>query len=211
MLSAESTKIFFDLLKTSAQSMSIPDIDQVLEEVLLKLPVDVLLTFKCVSKQWLSIISHPAFGYLHFRGNPGMYFVAGFLFYHLSEPRNPRSAFIYLEEYGLAMACCVYAFLLVGSTVVVNTFDPYVSQYYKAVCVSIVGMQYRFSIYSSETKIWREAGNALDITNEDHYLKRGVFCNNSVHWISKLGPFLHFDTDKECVQMMPATPIHMGK
>ncbi|XP_071939734.1 F-box protein At5g07610-like [Coffea arabica] len=99
MLSAESTKIFFDLLKTSAQSMSIPDIDQVLEEVLLKLPVDVLLTFKCVSKQWLSIISHPAFGYLHFRGNPGMYFVAGFLFYHLSEPRNPRSAFIYLEGY----------------------------------------------------------------------------------------------------------------
>lgn len=176
----------------------------------------------------------------------------------MSEPRNPRSAFIYLEGKkkvyplhslnfvganpdihriwscnGLLCLCIFtggkycYEYYICNPTTnksiklpdlesslasrilsMTIAFDPYMSQCYKVVCVSIFGMQYRFSIYSSETKIWREAGNALVIANEDHYLfKRGVFWNNSVHWISKLVPFLRFDMDKECVQKMPATPI----
>lgn len=259
MLSSKRIKVFCDLLKSNSEFKLITDHEDVLQEILLKLPIEVLLTFKCVSKQWLSIISDPLFGYLHFRGNSDMNFVAGLLLYRLTQPHHPKCAFVRLEGprnmdplrsltsvdansdihrisscHGLLCLCIIrygelgsFDYYICNPTTnksiklpdlerplesrilsMTIAFDPYKSGFYKVVCVSIVGMHYRFSTYSSETKNWRDAGTVLEMRNEDHYLfKRGVFWNNSVHWVSKVGPFLRFDTDKECLETMPATPI----
>lgn len=257
MLSAKRIKVFSDLQKFSSQSADITDSADVLQEILVKLPIKVLLSFKCVSKQWLSIISDPQFGYLYFCSNPCT--IAGLLLYQIPRPHFPEYDFIFLSSEtninpfrsltfvdgnsdihriwsskGLLCLCivryeivCSYDYYICNPTTnksiklpdlerprvsriisMTIAFDPHRSPFYKVVCVWIVGMLYRFSIYSSETKIWRDADTSLEVGNNDYYLfRRGVFWNNSVHWVSKLGPFLRFDMDKECVEIMPATDL----
>ncbi|KAL3537414.1 hypothetical protein ACH5RR_000780 [Cinchona calisaya] len=263
MLSAKSTRLFCDLQKCGSRSEEITNNEDVLQEILVKLPIKVLLSFKCVSKQWLSIISSLQFGYLHFCSNPSTNVVYGLVLYQLPRPHHPEYDFIFLSGEsnvnpfrsltfvdgnsdihrissckGLLCLCIVryesvrsYEYHICNPTTnksiklpnlerppvsgilsMTIAFDPHRSPFYKVVCVWSVGMLYRFSTYSSETKIWSDAGTSLEMRNSDYYLfRRGVFWNSSVHWVSKLGPFLRFDMDKECLEMMPATQIQKDR
>lgn len=90
-------------------------------------------------------------------------------------------------------------------------FDPKMSPFYKVVCVWVHVQNYCFSVYSSESKMWRHTNASLDVKLNDTYLfKKGVFWNNSLHWISRNGPFLRFEIDNECFGTMPMTEI-LGK
>lgn len=252
-------KVLNDLPKSSSQVEELTNNEDVLQEILAKVPIKDLLRFKCVSKQWLSIISSPQFGYLHFCSYPNMNVVSGLVLYRLHRPHYPSCEFLFLDGEksmnpfrsltfvdgnsdihriwsckGLFCLCIVryekvwsYDYYICNPTTnksiklpnlerplesrilsMTIAFDPCKSPYYKVVCVWVVGMVYRFSTYSSETKIWRHADTCVEIRNSDSYLfKRGVFWNSCVHWVSKSGPFLRFDMYKECLEMMPATQI----
>nr|XP_043615747.1 F-box protein At5g65850-like [Erigeron canadensis] len=50
--------------KTAKNSIPMPT--EIIEEIVLRLPVKSILRFSAVSKQWLSFISHPSFAELHF-------------------------------------------------------------------------------------------------------------------------------------------------
>ncbi|OIT39837.1 PREDICTED: F-box protein At5g07610-like [Nicotiana attenuata] len=88
-------------------------------------------------------------------------------------------------------------------------FDPMVSDSYRLVCVIKSNGVYEFSVYSSETRIWRDSNEILDIKQE-YFLAQGVFLNGCMHWVSENGSFLRFDLDSLCFKTMPSTVIPNG-
>ncbi|KAL3521386.1 hypothetical protein ACH5RR_019535 [Cinchona calisaya] len=71
--------------ETSAQIVA--SIDELLEDILLRLPVRSLIRFKIVSKHWLSLISNPQFAILHKDRNPKILHPALGLFLPCSRSR----------------------------------------------------------------------------------------------------------------------------
>ncbi|XP_060172304.1 F-box protein At5g07610-like [Lycium barbarum] len=93
--------------------------------------------------------------------------------------------------------------------VVMNlAFDPMVSDGYKLVCVMKSNGVYEFWVYSSETGVWRDSMEILDI-NQD-FLAHGVFLNGCMHWVSEKWSFLRFDLGSSCFRDMPSTVISSG-
>lgn len=91
-------------------------------------------------------------------------------------------------------------------------FKPKSSPFYKVVCVWVRKNLYRFSIYSSKTRIWRNTGSSLEVKPDDNYIfTSGVFWNDSVHWVGDSGPFLRFDINEECLANVPVTQVSFHK
>ncbi|XP_059635778.1 F-box protein At5g07610-like [Cornus florida] len=94
-------------------------------------------------------------------------------------------------------------------------FDPSKSPHYRVVCVWLLYNQSRmfhFSIYTSETQLWRHSGECLVGEQDIWYnFKKGVYWNGAIHWVFKSQPFLCFDVDNECFKAMPSTPITDGR
>ncbi|XP_060172302.1 F-box protein At5g07610-like isoform X1 [Lycium barbarum] len=88
-------------------------------------------------------------------------------------------------------------------------FDPKVSDYYKLVCVIKSDEIYEFSVYSSETGVWRESMEILDI-KQQYFIAQGVFLNGCMHWVSEMLSFLRFDLDSLSFRAMPSTVIPSG-
>ncbi|XP_059664262.1 F-box protein At5g07610-like [Cornus florida] len=97
-------------------------------------------------------------------------------------------------------------------------FNPLKSHHYKVVLLYTlvnvnVGCWYHIYIYSSETNGWWSPlacadvfwglGLGLDLT------ANGVYCNGSIHWISKPGTnySLYFDVDNQRLCPMPSPPF----
>ncbi|XP_009780933.1 F-box protein At5g07610-like [Nicotiana sylvestris] len=87
-------------------------------------------------------------------------------------------------------------------------FDPMVSDTYRIVCVMKSNGVYEFSVYSSESGVWEDSKEILDI--KQYSLARGVFMNGCMHWVSEGGSFLRFDLDSLCFKTMPSTVIPNG-
>lgn len=87
-------------------------------------------------------------------------------------------------------------------------FDPMVSDCYRLVCVMKLNGVYQFSVYSSETRVWRNSMEMLDANQ--HCLGQGVFLNGCMHWVSEMSSFLRFDLDSMCFRVMPSTVIPTG-
>ncbi|KAL6204049.1 hypothetical protein ACLB2K_021319 [Fragaria x ananassa] len=71
---------------------TIVSIEQVLTEILVRVPAKPLVRFKCVSKHWLSLISDPKFGHRHTLQNPNPPVSAVFC-----EKSNRRFCFIPID------------------------------------------------------------------------------------------------------------------
>ncbi|XP_027174724.1 F-box protein At5g07610-like [Coffea eugenioides] len=84
-------------------------------------------------------------------------------------------------------------------------FDPLKSDHYKLVCVWMEAnyphmCRYRFSVYSSETRIWRDTE---DISSSGTWswtsFNNGVLWNGDLYWIGDSSRILCFDLDKQCL------------
>lgn len=79
---------------TSAQTVA--SIDELLEGILLRLPIRSLIRFKFVSRRWLSLISNPQFAVLHKDRNPTLK-PAGGLFLPCTSSRSSPTKFDYIN------------------------------------------------------------------------------------------------------------------
>ncbi|XP_016475287.1 F-box protein At5g07610-like [Nicotiana tabacum] len=87
-------------------------------------------------------------------------------------------------------------------------FDPMVSDSYRIVCVMKSNGIYEFYVYSSQSGIWKDSKEILDI--KQYFLAQGVFLNGCMHWVSEGGLFIRFDLDSLCFKTMPSTVILNG-
>lgn len=94
--------------------------------------------------------------------------------------------------------------------VVMNlAFDPMVSDCYRLVCVTKSDGVYEFSVYSSDTGVWRDSTEMLDANQ--HFLAQGIFFNGCMHWVSEKWSFFRFNLDSLCFRTMPSTVIPSGE
>lgn len=94
--------------------------------------------------------------------------------------------------------------------VVMNlAFDPMVSDCYRLVCVTKSDGVYEFSVYSSDTGVWRDSMEMLDANQ--HFLAQGIFFNGCMHWVSEKWSFFRFNLDSLCFRTMPSTVIPSGE
>ncbi|PON51064.1 Galactose oxidase, beta-propeller [Parasponia andersonii] len=89
--------------------------------------------------------------------------------------------------------------VVVGQTL---AFDPLKSPHYKVVCIRYfssnnVKCYRKMEIYSSETGSWTLSSASLKMGMLNAQFDSGVFWNGSVHWISPWGDYLYFNVDEE--------------
>ncbi|KAL5569849.1 hypothetical protein UlMin_026424 [Ulmus minor] len=93
-------------------------------------------------------------------------------------------------------------------------FDPSISPHYKVVCFQCHTSlwQCQIKIYSSETDgPWKISGNPFSIQEIDRLVfDTGVFCNGTIHWISRSERSLCFDFNKEERRELPMPVIPGG-
>ncbi|KAE8659320.1 hypothetical protein F3Y22_tig00116962pilonHSYRG00063 [Hibiscus syriacus] len=177
-----------------------------LTQLLLRLPTKSLLKFKCVSKQWLSLISDPQFCLSHTRhqhrdddrfleptalllkdDSVSGYFICNPTtkkFKKLSFPRNPFKA------------CDFYVSL---------AFDTLKSPHYKIIVVrevSVNSYEFEMDIYASETNCWKVSEFNFKADDERMAFEDAVFCNGKLHWNSCGNELLYFDDEKGSFQIM---------
>ncbi|KAM7499505.1 hypothetical protein LguiA_023919 [Lonicera macranthoides] len=87
-------------------------------------------------------------------------------------------------------------------------FDPSKSPHYKAILVytfdSLPQDHYEIQIYSSETGLWKRAGESFR-AQVSFYL--GVFWNGAINWSSRWVDSLYFNVEEEQIGTIPMPPI----
>ncbi|KAM7504604.1 hypothetical protein LguiB_003508 [Lonicera macranthoides] len=189
---------------TKRSSSSSADIiagnDDLLTQILLHLPITSLLRFKSVSKHCLSLVTNPTFS-LQLRNHtpPSGLFLRrssflinpefDFVPFNTTKPPFTRLTFVQDPSVNLA-------------------FDPSKSPHYKAILVytfdSLPQDHYEIQIYSSETGLWKRAGESFR-AQMSFYL--GVFWNGAINWSSRWVDSLYFNVEEEQIGTIPMPPI----
>ena len=81
-------------------------------------------------------------------------------------------------------------------------FDPSKSDHYKIVCVGLWnGRCCWISVYASETEVWRDMTDFVDVLIGPYiYFRNGVLWNGHLHWISQQKSILCLDSDNMCLK-----------
>ncbi|MBA0574154.1 hypothetical protein Golob_001386, partial [Gossypium lobatum] len=191
-----------------------------LAQILLRLPAKSLIQFKCVSKQWLSLISNPHFCLSHTRhqGHEGFLHPTALLLKvqsvlspdfdvvplkHFSQV--PFFHYISTSYLNILQSC--NGLFVCAEFYVSLAFDPLQSPHYKIIVVREVlenSYIFQLDIYASESESWKVATIIFE-TNEGDCIafEDSVFCNGKLHWNSYGNQSLYLDVEKECLQMMP--------
>ncbi|KAL3650430.1 hypothetical protein CASFOL_006833 [Castilleja foliolosa] len=177
--------------------------DDLLQEILIRVPIKPLSRFQLVSKHWHSLISNPRFCCRGRRRNPAAvglflppsdknlvdkkYSRKNWGAHHHGEPiyyiYNPTTnKFSTFPKQG-------------GDVRFMHlVFDPSKSHHYKVVCIKDVSMDMKLSqleVYSSETRgPWVKCGGPFKC---NVYLPYGVYWNGAIHWL-ELGWYMKTDT-----------------
>ncbi|KAG6783453.1 hypothetical protein POTOM_012902 [Populus tomentosa] len=184
--------------------------DDLVTEILLRVPAKAVLKLKLVSKKWLSIISPTSFAILHTRRNPhtscnGLLLCPKWRW--CSTERSKPTDYIFNPT------TRQFALLPLPPndgkhfTQIQLVFDPLESPRYRVVCIQFFNSQLKIYVYSSETKDWKlsvklENFDLLSVNFTD-----GVSWNGAVHWMSPMGNGLSFLLDMECLQTIPRPPL----
>ncbi|KAK6121896.1 hypothetical protein DH2020_044357 [Rehmannia glutinosa] len=165
-----------DEVQSSAQIVA--SIDDLLKEILLRLPIKSLIRFKLVSKQWHSLITNPRFcrnpplrKLKFFKDPKGIRIVHscnGLLLCSSFQARdNNRTYYVYnptTNKFSALPKPAVGGGISAKIDGMSLAFDPTKSPYYKVVCVQRLGLHmvggnlYQFEVYSSETGSWIKCG-----------------------------------------------------
>ncbi|XP_038996739.1 F-box protein At5g07610-like isoform X2 [Hibiscus syriacus] len=204
-----------------------------LTQLLLRLPTKSLLKFKCVSKQWLSLISDPQFCLSHTRHqhrDGDRYLEPTALLLTVQCIASPEFDVVPLKHYKSVDGDDedndndVYGYSICNPTTkkfkklsfprnpkdyefyVSLAFDPLKSPHYKVIVVREVSenpYMFEMDIYVSETNCWKVSEFVFEAKGEGMAFEDAVFCNGRLHWNSYINESLYFDDEKESFQIMP--------
>ncbi|CDP19971.1 unnamed protein product [Coffea canephora] len=100
-------------------------------------------------------------------------------------------------------------------------FDPSKSDHFKLVYIwrddyhGDTWDRCGFAVYASETGIWRESMDTLEMDPPDlptTYFGNGVLWNGDLHWLNDFKYMICFDLDKECLHRdMPPLPVEFSE
>ncbi|KAK6117898.1 hypothetical protein DH2020_048360 [Rehmannia glutinosa] len=196
----------------SSSAQIVASIDDLLKEILLRLPIKSLIRFKLVSKQWHYLISNPRFyskGIRIAHSCNGLLLCSSFQArdnnqtYYVYNPTTNKFPILPKLDVGDGISPRIHGMSL--------AFDPAKSFHYKVVCVQglrldMVGYQYECEVYSSKTGSWRKCGEPLTahVNFED-----GVYWNGAIHWNNNgTGrDSLYFNIGNQMLRIMPIPPI----
>ncbi|XP_039049188.1 F-box protein At2g40925-like [Hibiscus syriacus] len=144
-----------------------------LTQLLLRLPTKSLLKFKCVSKQWLSLISDPQFCLSHTRHQ------------HRDDDRflEPTALLLKVHLAFDTLKSPHYKIIVVRE-------------------VSVNSYEFEMDIYASETNCWKVSEFNFKADDERMAFEDAVFCNGKLHWNSCGNELLYFDDEKGSFQIM---------
>ncbi|KAL3849292.1 hypothetical protein ACJIZ3_011174 [Penstemon smallii] len=181
--------------------------DDLLIEILLRLPIKLLIRFKSVSKHWQSLITNPLFRQLRNR-------TIGLMF-----PVDDRV----LHSCNEVLLCVSYCARVcnpitnqlsvvqqpeIGNYRVIRgmrlAFDPATSPHYKVVCVQKLGIKfYQILLYSSYYT-WGISSDPF--TSFINSFKKGVYWNGAMHWMC-YKRHLYFKIEDQVLDEMPKLPF----
>nr|XP_048324141.1 F-box protein At5g07610-like [Ziziphus jujuba var. spinosa] len=184
--------------------------DDLLTEILVRLPINSVLAFKSLSKHWLSLISNPHFCRRSTAlSNPS----CGLFLLRPSISTNPNpscNGLLLCSTSGGPEARKKY--YVYNPTTKHYTILP---QLPKVVCVKSRNSeqtQLEFEIYSSEMGAWPLSTSKSFLSPISTYnidFNGGVFWNGAIHWIStrEAAGALYFNLEEERFSEMPLPPL----
>ncbi|KAJ6694636.1 hypothetical protein OIU74_013877 [Salix koriyanagi] len=193
--------------------------DDLVTEILLRVPAKAVLKLKLVSKNWLSIISPASFAVRHTRRNP--HTVSALLLRFSSFfKEQPTHKHVSLDaerskptDYIFNPTTRQFALLPLPPnegkyfTRIHLVFDPSVSPHYRVVCIQFFNSELKIYVYSSETTDWKLSVKLDNFDLLSVNFTNGVSWNGAVHWMSPSGNGLSFLLDMECLQTIPRPPL----
>ncbi|XP_004305299.1 PREDICTED: F-box protein At5g07610-like [Fragaria vesca subsp. vesca] len=180
--------------KSSCSAEIVGSIDELLTQILERVPALSLIRSKCVSKQWLSLISDPDFHRRHTFQNPNPKILA-FLSPETNQDQKHRPVYVVNPTTNQFRALFPPTLRddVTRSTLVryALAFDPSQSPHYKVLCVTNDdddGGHHDIEIYSSETGEWKHLKTPyFPRERAMHFGWRSrlgaVYCNGAVHWL----------------------------
>ncbi|KAL3637558.1 hypothetical protein CASFOL_018726 [Castilleja foliolosa] len=191
-----------DEVEKPSSAQIVASIDDLLIEIIHRLPLKPLVQLTLVSKTWNSLIFdqrlcsslNRAVG-LIFEDNPYLYLIFLDESTHLSTRKiNPFEETWY--RHCEIMHSCNGLLLCVNNKRYYNlstesicgmslAFNPSKTPHYKVVCVlrSLRGLLHSFEVYSSETGSWRRGGELLKAYAHFDF-QDGVYWNRAIHWVN---------------------------
>nr|GEV53760.1 hypothetical protein [Tanacetum cinerariifolium] len=197
-----------ELLKTDnelhSSTIAVLGNDDLLSEILLRLPVLSLHLFKSVSKQWLSLITSPNFTFSR-KNIPKIEPPAGLLILRATYERNTAQLRYDFESFDIQIPSKRSTDFTLGSNAppgfvrilqwfafmlnVKIAFDPTKSPHYKVIHVKVaddvngIGFGYRqIETYSSETGNWSLCGDRFPGHSFTHF-HSAIYWNYALHWL----------------------------
>ncbi|KAL6143152.1 hypothetical protein ACLB2K_053847 [Fragaria x ananassa] len=182
----------------SSLAETVANLEELLTEILLRVPAKPLLRFKCVSKHWLSLISDPKFRHRHTLQNPNSPISAvfpdrstDFSFIpfppdhnHISARWNPLE--VIANQYGDD----IYIMHSCNGLILCRPLGaPSVTKY----------KYIRLRLEVGGISILLSTGKILSATNG------GVYCNGAIHWVGSYSDMSYFHIDEERVGFVEST------
>ncbi|KAK3437512.1 hypothetical protein EUGRSUZ_C02180 [Eucalyptus grandis] len=169
--------------------------EEILIQILLKLPVKSLVRFRCVSKSWDSLITHPSFVSLHLRHAMAGHDRSVILLRHYSLTQRKERNTLYLDgesflehqelEFPLKTHDTYY---LAGSCNGLLCFSDYIINNLQVVrLIYILGKNWsvivppEVEIYELKTNAWRGIQTAVPYVIPESSSQ--AFVNGAIHWI----------------------------
>ncbi|KAJ0692108.1 putative F-box domain-containing protein [Helianthus annuus] len=203
--------------------------DDLLTEILLRLPVTSILRFKSVSKHWRLLLRHRHFTHRYdtLLKSPGFFTTDNiYVPYDVENPTTPlfRSLDFYPDPRGIRIVqscnglllCCTYRGSIDARKYYV--FNPTTKQFAFVPCLP-GGYEVRKSvlwvwhfieqiiqIYSSDTREWRIC--PVTFCTDCPVFDMGVYWNGAIHWAPSNRNHLYFKIDAEQLQTLPS-PVEM--
>ncbi|XP_028073846.1 F-box protein At5g07610-like [Camellia sinensis] len=218
----------------SGGAATVSNNDDLLAEILLRLPLKSLVRSKSISKHWLSLISSPFFT-RRLNPNPNL---PSDIKPTTSLPFFQENPNVYLLQSCKGLLCCCdsklknlyvvnpttkqFKTLVQDNISKVNcclgvnlAFDPMKSPHYKVILVrdcrllaNYESIFCQIEIYSSKTSTWKLSGEPFAVRRLSIVLfSRGVFWNGAINWVSVNGNALYFNVDQEVLATMPMPPV----
>ncbi|KAL3650402.1 hypothetical protein CASFOL_006805 [Castilleja foliolosa] len=218
--------------KLSSSAQIVASIDDLIIEIIHRLPLKPLAQLRLVSNHWNSLISDPRLCSLLNRAAIGLIFehldkelqlpmalVIGTskscngLLLCLSSNRAGRKYYVHNPTTGKYIALPQVVFDNTNESIcgMCLAFDPSKSPHYRVVCVlrSCSDWWNLFKVYSSETGSWKAGELFKSTVNFD--FENGVYWNGAIHWVNIVTTpreFVYFNLDSDqTFKVFPNPPL----
>ncbi|KAL3650414.1 hypothetical protein CASFOL_006817 [Castilleja foliolosa] len=222
-----------DEAEKPSSAQIVASIDDLLIEIIRRVPFKTLVQLPLVSKYWSSLILDPKLCLLRNRPAVGLIFeglTIGHEYIDIAT-NHPHSYIIFLDKSiippfrnitptkdtwyrhcEILQSCngLLLCIVVLDNSMIIRgiylAFDPSKSPHYKVVCVlkPFGNGLHLFEVYSSETGSWRKGGEIFNWYAEFNF-ENGVYWNGAIHWYRR-SVYLNLDCD-QTPKVFPKPPL----